>query len=50
MIILITGAVSFIGFSTAKELLKNKNNLVHTMYNYSGYYSRDYKKERLKNL
>ena len=39
MKILITGIAGFIGFSIAKDLIKNKNNLVYGIDNFDSYYS-----------
>lgn len=46
---LITGAAGFIGYSTAYRLLKDGHSIVG-IDNIDNYYSRNYKKERLKNL
>ena len=46
---LITGVAGFIGYSTAYRLLKDGHSIVG-IDNMDNYYSRNYKKERLKNL
>ena len=46
---LITGVAGFIGYSTACRLLKDGHSIVG-IDNMDNYYSRNYKKERLKNL
>ena len=50
MRILITGVAGFIGFSTAKHLLKNRNNSVYGIDNFDNYYSAKYKKYRINFL
>ena len=46
---LITGVAGFIGYSTAYRLLKDGHSIVG-IDNIDNYYSRNYKKKRLKNL
>ena len=46
---LITGVAGFIGYSTAYRLLKDDHSIVG-IDNMDNYYSRNYKKQRLKNL
>ena len=48
--ILITGVAGFIGFSLAKELLKNKKFSLIGIDNFDNYYSVKLKKERIKHL
>ena len=48
MKILITGIAGFIGFSIAKDLIKDKNNLVYGIDNFDSYYSKKYKKFRIE--
>ena len=50
MKILITGIAGFIGFSIAKDLIKDKNNLVYGIDNFDSYYSKKYKKFRIEFL
>ena len=50
MKILITGIAGFIGFSIAKDLIKNKKNLVYGIDNFDNYYSKNYKKFRINFL
>ena len=47
MKILITGIAGFIGFSVAKDLIKNKENLVYGIDNFDSYYSKKYKEFRI---
>ena len=47
MKILITGIAGFVGFSIAKDLIKNKKNLVYGIDNFDNYYSRKYKEFRI---
>ncbi len=49
MKILITGTAGFIGFSLAKELLKNKQNKVYGIDNFDNYYSIKLKKKEYLN-
>jgi len=50
MKILITGTAGFIGYSLAKELLKNKKNKIHGIDNFDSYYSINLKKKRISEL
>ena len=50
MKILITGVAGFIGYSLSNELLKNKNNSLIGIDNFSKYSGKDIKKLRLKLL
>ena len=50
MKILITGTAGFIGFSLAKELLKNKQNKIYGIDNFDDYYSVKLKKKRISEL
>ena len=49
MKILITGTAGFIGFSLAKELLKNKKNKIYGIDNFDAYYSINLKKKEYLN-
>ena len=50
MKILITGTAGFIGFSLAKELLKDKKNRIYGIDNFDAYYSINLKKKRISEL
>ena len=50
MKILITGTAGFIGFSLAKELLKDKKNRIYGIDNFDAYYSINLKKKMSKKM